>query len=133
MRKNQKPAGKAGLRKNRWLPGYNHGSKVGYPKTGFVKKRTCRHRPLTTGLRNTNKRRIRQLMLIAIPGGLRLCPWFDGGSASVASLTAALLFFEKAGSQRKDMERAAGDEDRPARLGKGIVLCSGEERGEINR
>jgi len=34
MRKNQKPAGKAGLRKNRWLPGYNHGSKVGYPKTG---------------------------------------------------------------------------------------------------
>jgi hypothetical protein len=48
MRKNQKPAcpdcrqagGKAGLRKNRWLPGENHGSKVGYPKTGFVKMRT---------------------------------------------------------------------------------------------
>jgi len=37
------------------------------------------------------------------------------------------------GSHRKDMERAARDEDRPERLGKGAVLCGGKERGNISR
>jgi len=37
------------------------------------------------------------------------------------------------GSHRKDLERAAADQDRPARLGKGAVLCGGEKRGNISR
>jgi hypothetical protein len=56
MRKNQK-AGQAGSRKNRSMPGYNHGNIVGYPKTGLVKMRNCPHRLSINGSGNQLRER----------------------------------------------------------------------------
>ena len=48
MRENQKPnASQLNLQKNRCMPGYKPGNKVGYPKTSFVKMRICLHQPST--------------------------------------------------------------------------------------